>query len=104
MALIRKINTKAASDENTGLSTKSSDYAGRFFNKDGQPNVEIKGINFLSRFSVYQIMLEVPLWKFLAFIVSALSVRLRKLVHGGLEELRFRALPVKAENSVRVVP
>lgn len=39
-----------------------------------------------------------------AFIVLALSVRLRQLVHGWLEERRFRTLPVKAENCVRIVP
>jgi len=69
MALRRKINTKASTDENTGLSTNTTSNAGRFYNKDGNPNVQIRGINFFKRFSVFQVMLELPLWKFLGFII-----------------------------------
>ncbi len=69
MALLRKINTKAATDENTGLGLNSTNNAGRFFNKDGQPNIHIKGVNWLKRSSIFQFMLKVPVWKFLGIIV-----------------------------------
>jgi inward rectifier potassium channel len=69
MALLRKINTKAATDENTGLGRNSTSNADRFFNKDGQPNIHIKGVSWLKRSSIFQYMLKVPAWKFLGIIV-----------------------------------
>ncbi|MDX2047617.1 MAG: ion channel [Chitinophagaceae bacterium] len=69
MALLRKINTKAATDENTGFGRNSNSNADRFFNKDGQPNIHIKGVSWLKRSSIFQFMLKVPVWKFLGIIV-----------------------------------
>ena len=55
-------------NKETGLSVDSRHSGGRFFEKDGKPNVRFRGITFLQRFSVYQFMLKIPTWKFLAFI------------------------------------
>ncbi|MEO6253974.1 MAG: ion channel [Ferruginibacter sp.] len=70
MALLRKINSKAKTEINTGFGTNTTDYGGRFVNKEGKANIEIKGIPFLSRTSWYHTMLGLPGWKFLAIILS----------------------------------
>ncbi|MBL7700643.1 MAG: transporter [Ferruginibacter sp.] len=70
MSLLRKINTRAKTEINTGFGTNASDYGGRFVNKSGKPNIEIKGVPFLSRISWYHTMLSLPGWKFLTVIFS----------------------------------
>jgi Inward rectifier potassium channel C-terminal domain/Ion channel len=69
MALLRKLNTKAKTQINTGFGTNTSDYGGRFVNKNGQANVQKKGVSFLQRTSWYHTMLAMPRWKFLTLIV-----------------------------------
>lgn len=68
MALLRKINTKAQTEANSGFGTNASDYGGRFINKDGSPNIEKKGIGLMERISWFHTMLALPRWKFLLFI------------------------------------
>lgn len=68
MAVIRKINSRAKTDENTGLSTRAGTNAIRFFDKNGTPSVKIRGIDIFRRFSIFRWMLELPTWKFLLFI------------------------------------
>ena len=70
MALLRKINSKAKTEINTGFGTNASDYGGRLLNKTGRPNVEIRGVSFLNRISWYHTMLSLPGWKFLTIIFS----------------------------------
>ena len=70
MALLRKINSKAKTEINTGFGTNASDYGGRFVNKDGNPNIEIRGVGFLERISWYHTMLALPRWKFLVILFS----------------------------------
>lgn len=70
MALLRKINLKAKTETNTGFGSNASDYGGRFVNKNGQPNIEIRGVGFLNRISWYHTMLALPRWKFLFIIFS----------------------------------
>jgi len=70
MALLRKINSKAKTEMNTGFGANASDYGGRFVNKNGQPNVEIRGVSFLQRISWYHTMLALSTWKFLFIIFS----------------------------------
>lgn len=70
MALLRKINTKAKTEINTGFGSNAGDYGGRFINKDGNPNKEILGVTFLNRISWYHTMLALPRWKFLLIIFS----------------------------------
>lgn len=64
MFKIRKINPKAKSEINTGFGVNSSDYGGRFVNKNGNPNIEKKGVGYFERLSWYHVLLEMPRWKF----------------------------------------
>lgn len=66
----RKINPKAKSEINTGFGVNSSDYGGRFLNKNGQPNIEKKGVGYFEKLSWYHVLLEMPRWKFFLTIVS----------------------------------
>ena len=68
MAILRKINSKAKTDTNTGFGTNAGDYGGRFVNKSGQPNLEKRGINYFERISWYHTMLTIPGWKFMLLI------------------------------------
>lgn len=68
MALLRKINSKAKTEGNTGFGINAADYGGRFINKDGQPNIERRGIQLFERISWFHTMLAMPRWKFLALI------------------------------------
>ncbi|MEP7255118.1 MAG: ion channel [Ferruginibacter sp.] len=68
MSLLRKINSRAKTEINTGFGTNASDYGGRFVNKDGQPNIEKKGVKFFERISWYHTMLSLPSSKFLLII------------------------------------
>jgi Inward rectifier potassium channel C-terminal domain/Ion channel len=70
MALLRKINSKAKTEINTGFGSNASDYGGRLVNKSGRPNIEIRGVSFLNRISWYHTMLSLPGWKFLTIIFS----------------------------------
>src|ERR1700722_2582859 len=69
MALLRKINTKAKTEINSGFGVNASDYGGRLVNKDGVPNVEKKGVGFLESISWYHTMLQLPRWKFFAAVL-----------------------------------
>jgi Inward rectifier potassium channel C-terminal domain/Ion channel len=73
MAPLRKLNTKAKIEINTGFGTNAQDYGGRFVNKNGQPNVEKRGVGFLERISWYHAMLAIPRWKFF-FIIFAFYI------------------------------
>src|SRR6266487_1129243 len=68
MALLRKINSKARSEINTGFGTNTSSYGGRFINKDGIANIEKRGVGLFERISWYHTLLAIPRWKFIAFI------------------------------------
>jgi len=70
MALLKKINTHAKTDNNTGFGANADSYGGRFVNKDGSANVEKRGMHALSRISWYHTMLDMPRWKFIAIIVA----------------------------------
>ena len=69
MALIKRINTSAKTDELTGLSTKINESGGRIFNKDGTDNVRIRGVHVFRRFSIFRFMLGLPFWRFLGVIL-----------------------------------
>jgi inward rectifier potassium channel len=69
MALLRKLNTKAKTENNSGFGTNAADYGGRFVNKDGQPNVKKIGVPFLEQISWYHSLLALPRWKFLTIII-----------------------------------
>jgi len=61
MATQRKIFT---TEQTTGFGERSTQSGGRFFRKDGKPNVVRKGIRFLDQLSWYHTMISMPGWKF----------------------------------------
>jgi inward rectifier potassium channel len=69
MALNKNINTRSAITHETGLGTNSNYSGGRFYNKDGSPNISVTGVGFFDRFSLYQTMLKISTQKFLLFIL-----------------------------------
>jgi hypothetical protein len=69
MTFLKKINSKAKADINTGFGTNSSSYGGRFITKSGNANVKKTGIGFLDSISWYHTMLNIPRWKFLVIVV-----------------------------------
>ncbi len=64
-----KINPKSHSDINTGFGLNSSDYGGRFINKDGRPNIEKTGIGYFEKISWYHVLLDMSRFKFISTIV-----------------------------------
>lgn len=68
MSILRKINTEATAQINTGFGINNSDYGGRFINKDGRPNIEKRGMNYFERISLYHTLLQMPRWKFLSIL------------------------------------
>jgi inward rectifier potassium channel len=69
MAILRKISSRLKPEINTGFGANSSDYGGRFVNKNGKPNIEKTGLGFLEKISWYHTMLLMPRWKFISVIV-----------------------------------
>ena len=65
---LRKISSKAKPEINTGFGVDASDYGGRFIDKKGRANIEIKGIGFLARISWYHSLLNLSVSKFFIFI------------------------------------
>ena len=70
MALLKKLNNNAKTDENSGFGTNANSYGGRFVNKNGTANIEKRGMNFLRRISWYHTMIEMPNWKFMLILFS----------------------------------
>jgi inward rectifier potassium channel len=68
-ALLKKINSKAKSDTNTGFGTNAASYGGRFVTKNGNANVKKSGIGLFESISWYHTMLNIPRWKFFVIIV-----------------------------------
>jgi inward rectifier potassium channel len=69
MDFLKRINTKAKTDDNTGFGSNSSNYGGRFLTKNGNANVRKEGISFIESISWYHTMLNIPRWKFLFIIL-----------------------------------
>ena len=69
MKFIKKINSKAKADSNTGFGTNASSYGGRFITKSGNANVKKSGIGLFESISWYHTMLNIPRWKFLVIVV-----------------------------------
>lgn len=64
----KKIFLKA--EENTGFGVNSNNSGGRFFKKDGSPNVKRTGQGFLNRYSWYHTLLELSRGKFLLLMLA----------------------------------
>lgn len=69
MLFLKHINKKAKSETDTGLSTVSSLVGGRMLNRDGSPNLQVKGMRFFERLNIYHALLSMPLWRFLLIVV-----------------------------------
>lgn len=77
MSVRDKINKRAASTNETGFGTNSAYSGGRFYNKDGTPNMHVQGVGFFKALSLYKTMQVMPRGKFLFIIlVSYLSINL----------------------------
>src|SRR5580658_8193938 len=64
----RLSNLKANND--TGFSNKADTSTGRFVNRDGSFNIRKSGLGFIKRFSIFQMMLTIPRWKFIGVILA----------------------------------
>lgn len=60
----KKFRQKAIQDTGFG-----SIVSGRFVNKDGQPNVEKRGVNIFNRFSWYHTMLNLSSFRFIIYLI-----------------------------------
>lgn len=69
MKFLKKINSKAKSDSNTGFGTNASSYGGRFITKSGNANVRKSGVGFFEGISWYHTMVNIPRWKFFVIII-----------------------------------
>ena len=66
MALQKK---KLHTELTTGFGERGTQSGGRFFRKDGKPNIIRKGINFFDQLSWYHTMLSMPRWKFWLWLI-----------------------------------
>ena len=69
MSFLKKINSKAKAETNTGFGANASSYGGRFISKNGNANDRKTGIDFFDSISWYHTMLNIPRWKFFFIIV-----------------------------------
>jgi inward rectifier potassium channel len=69
MSLHKKINPFSQLNNDTGFASNNNGTGGRFINKNGSYNLVKEGMPFRRRFSLFQDMLNLPLWKFIAVIV-----------------------------------
>ncbi len=82
MAVLKSFNKRAKTENETGLGTNTNSNGGRFFNKNGNPNIEMRGIPLIERLNLYHTLLSLPKWKFLLVIVT--SFILMNLLFAGI--------------------
>lgn len=73
MGFVKFKNSKAKADSETGLGTNSNLSGGRFFQKDGTPNMQVRGMHFFERLNVFHALLTMPNWKFILLIFGSFS-------------------------------
>lgn len=67
---MRKLNKNAQVNNETGLGTNTTlSGKGRFFNRDGNPNMEVRGMMLWERLNIYHSLLTMSMWKFLLVVV-----------------------------------
>jgi len=67
---MRKLNKNAQVNNETGLGTNTTlSGRGRFFNRDGNPNMEVRGMMLWERLNIYHSLLTMSMWKFLLVVV-----------------------------------
>ncbi len=69
MSIHKKINPFSKQNNDTGFASNADNTGGRFINKDGSYNLVKTGMSFFKRFSVFQDMLNLPLWRFIVVIL-----------------------------------
>lgn len=69
VAKLRRIYSKARTQINSGFGSNTSDYGGRFINKDGKPNIRKEGLGFFERISWFHTMLQMRPWKFMTVLM-----------------------------------
>ncbi len=69
MALLKNFNRRAKIENESGLGTNSTLNAGRFFNRDGSPNIEVGGMTFWEKINWYHALLNMPRWKFALLVL-----------------------------------
>lgn len=67
--LRKNLNRKAQVNNETGLGTNTALGGGRFFNKNGVPNIHTTGLPFWRRINLYHSMLSMARWKFITIIL-----------------------------------
>jgi len=66
---LKKHNPSLKTNNDTGFGSNANDYGGRFINKDGSFNLRREGMPYLRNISVYQKLLNLPVWKFIGSII-----------------------------------
>ncbi len=69
MASFKKINPSSKQNNDTGFASNTSETGGRFINKNGSYNIVKEGMPFYKRFSIFNDMLHLSLWKFILVII-----------------------------------
>lgn len=69
MSLLKKLNKRAQTENESGLGANSALTGGRFFNKNGIPNMEVRGKSFRNRLNVYHALLTMKTWQFMLSII-----------------------------------
>lgn len=60
---------KFRSEVATGFGERGTQSGGRYYRRDGKPNIIRKGINFFDQLSWYHTMLSLPQWKFWLWLI-----------------------------------
>jgi inward rectifier potassium channel len=68
MALSKRINPFSKLNNDTGFSTTGNINGSRFINRDGTFNLRKTGWPFWQRYSIYYVMISMPIWQFIAII------------------------------------
>ena len=101
MALLKHFNRQAKVENETGLGTNSNLNAGRFFNKDGTPNMHVGGMSFFERINWFHALLNMPRWKFtmlvLIFFIATNFVFALVYLAIGIEHLGGMVATTNAE-------
>lgn len=63
------VNPFSKVNNDTGFGNNPNSYGGRFVNRDGSFNLKKVGRSYWERFTVFQVLLSLPVWKFVAVLV-----------------------------------
>jgi len=69
MYFLKKINSRAKTQVDSGFGSNANNYGGRFITKNGNPNISKSGIGFMDSISWFHTLLNIPRWKFMTIVV-----------------------------------